>query len=59
MRFGLAEEEDHEEYHRVVDSASIFSKPIDWRKCLEAKNRDFGKLSTRYITGHAGRPHHT
>jgi hypothetical protein len=49
-----AEREDHEEYYRVIDSASIFSEPIDWRKRLEAKNRDLGKLSARYVTGHAG-----
>jgi hypothetical protein len=39
----------------IVDSADIYAEPIEWRKDLEAKNRDFGKLSARYVTGHAGR----
>jgi hypothetical protein len=56
---GIAEEEaDYEGEYIWVDSASIFREPIDWRKRLEAKNPDFGKLSARYVTGHAGRPHH-
>jgi hypothetical protein len=41
----VAEEEDEEGDYLDVESADIFSEPIDWRKQLEAKNRDFGKLS--------------
>jgi hypothetical protein len=55
----VAEEEDEEGDYLNVESADIFSEPIDWRKQLEAKNRDFGKLSAQYVIGCAGRPHHT
>jgi hypothetical protein len=49
-----AEREGDEEYYRVIDSTSIWSEPIDWRKRLESKNRDFGNLSAQYVTGHTG-----
>jgi hypothetical protein len=51
------EVEDHEEYYRTAESASIFSAPIDWCKQLEAKNREFGKLSVRYVSGQVDRAH--
>jgi hypothetical protein len=51
----VAEEKQPEGEYWDVESAEIFSQPIDWRKQLEAKNRDFGKLSARYVTGHASR----
>jgi hypothetical protein len=53
---GVVAEEKHPEGEYLnIESADIFSEPIDWRKQLQAKNRDFGKLSARYVTGHAGR----
>jgi hypothetical protein len=52
-----SEVEDHEEYHRTAESASLFSAPIDWRKQLEAKKRDVGKLSVRYVSGRVDRAH--
>jgi hypothetical protein len=50
----VPEEEDHEEFFQPVESEEIFIKYIEWRKTLEIKNRDFGKLSARYMTGHGG-----
>jgi hypothetical protein len=55
----VAEEEDEEGDYLDVESADIFSEPIARRKQLEAKNRDFDKLSAQYVTGYAGDPHHT
>jgi hypothetical protein len=49
---GVVVEEEHDAGEYVfVDSADIFDEAIDWRKQLEAKTRDFGKLSARYVTG--------
>jgi hypothetical protein len=45
-------DESQEEYV-AVDSAEIFREAIDWRRQLEAKNRDFQNLSGRYTTGYA------
>ena len=54
----VAEEKDREGDYPVVDSARIYIEPIEWRKHLEAKNRDFGRLPPLYVTEHAGRPRH-
>jgi hypothetical protein len=45
----------YEAEYLSIDSAEMFREPIDWRRQLEAKNRDFHNLSARYITGYAGR----
>ena len=50
----VSEEGDHEEFAPVVDSEVIFNMHIEWRKALEIKNSNFGDLSARYVTGHAG-----
>ena len=53
---GLAvviEEEDEEGDYLDVESADIYREIIDWREQLEMKNRDFDKLSARYVTGRA------
>ena len=47
-------EDDHEEFFPTVDSEDIFVGHIEWRKTLEVKNRNFGKLSARYVTGRGG-----
>jgi hypothetical protein len=50
----VRESKDHEGDFIALDSADIYIAPIDWRKQLEAKNRDFSNLSSRYVTGQAG-----
>ena len=52
----VREAEDHEGDFLAFDSADIDVAPIDWRKQLATKNRDFVELSARYVTGHAGHP---
>jgi hypothetical protein len=49
----VVEEKDEEGDYLDVESADIYCKIIDWRKQLERKNRDFDKLSARYVTGRA------
>jgi hypothetical protein len=51
----VVEEKDEEDYYYLdVEWVDIFGEPIDWRKQLEAKNRDFSNLAARYVTGHTG-----
>jgi hypothetical protein len=49
----VVEEEDEEGDYLDVESADIYRAIIDWRKQLEMKDRDFDKLSARYVTGRA------
>jgi hypothetical protein len=50
----VPQEEDCEEFLQPVESEQIYIKHIEWRKTLEIKNRNFGKLSARYVTGQSG-----
>ena len=50
----VAEEEDCEEFLQPVESEEIYMKYMGWRRGLEIKNRDFGRLSAQYVTGHGG-----
>jgi hypothetical protein len=52
----VAEEEDEEADYWDVESADIFREPIDWRKQLEEKNKDFSNLAARYVVGSAHHP---
>jgi hypothetical protein len=50
----LPAEEDGEEFLQPVETEEIFIKHLEWRKALERKNSNFGKLSARHVTGHGG-----
>jgi hypothetical protein len=50
----VSEAVDPREFLQAVDSEEIFIMHTEWRRTLEIKNRDFGNLSARYVTGHAG-----
>jgi hypothetical protein len=52
----VAEEPHDQGEYLGVEFADIAAEPIDWRKQLEAKNRDFINLSARYVSGSARRP---
>jgi hypothetical protein len=52
----VVEEQGEDVDYLDVESADIFIEPINWRKQLEAKNRDFSNLAARYVYGHPGRP---
>jgi hypothetical protein len=52
----VAEGEGEDVDYLDVESANIFREPIDWRKQLQAKNRDFSNLATRYVTERARYP---
>jgi hypothetical protein len=47
-------EDDHEENFEEVELEVIFLKYIKWRKALETKNKNLGRLSNRYVTGQVG-----
>jgi hypothetical protein len=47
----VAEEEADDVEYLDVEFADIAVQPIEWRQQLEAKNRNLGSLSARYVTG--------
>jgi hypothetical protein len=52
----VAEEEADDVDYLDVTFGEIAAEPIEWRRQLETKNRNFANLSARYVAGYARRP---
>lgn len=54
QRDALSQQKTITENFEEVELEVIFLKYTKWRKALETKNKNLGRLSNRYVTGQVG-----